>query len=343
MTPLLSIYIPTFNRANMLKSAIFSLIPQIKKTGDLVELIISDNYSTDHTQQVVEWGKQHIPIRYFKNPRNMGFTYNLIKPISENALGEFGWIIGDDDIVIETAVNVILNIIRSNETFDYFFVNNVSMEYNNQTGELTTAKDFPEWTTVICDDLTNQSVKYWEEIITFSKIEALFSSMVQHIFRLSKWRENTHIISDQEIYQAEKTPFYSFSTTFPHSCIIAKMMIGKPAFYIGAPQIIQLGGHQEWDSLWGALLIAQVLELSDYFEELGAIKKYIDMYRNLIFRASSRIFYNLWTTPDSPGREYVSIKSLVWRYWKYPRFWEMVFSIPASIMKKQISQIFTNS
>lgn len=341
MPPLLTICIPTYNRADHLKSAIFSLIPQIKKAGDSVELIISDNCSTDHTKQVVDMCKQQIPIKYYKNSRNMGFTYNLINPISEKATGEYGWIIGDDDIVVESAVDDILKIIRSTRSYDYFFVNNVSMEHKYLTGEIISADDLPERSTVICEELSNQRVDFWEEIILFSKIEALFTSMVQHIFRISKWRDNKHIISDQAIYQAEKTPFYSYSTTFPHSCIIAKMMIGKPAFYIGSPKIIQLGGHQEWDSLWGAILIAQVLELSDYFEKLGAIKKYLDMYRNLIFRASSQIFYNLWTKPESPGRQYVSVKSLVWRYWKYPRFWEMVLSIPASKMKNQISQMFT--
>ncbi len=47
--PLLTMAIPTFNRSNILNDALYILIPQIKKYGNQVELIISDNASDSNS------------------------------------------------------------------------------------------------------------------------------------------------------------------------------------------------------------------------------------------------------------------------------------------------------
>ena len=69
---LLSIGIPTFNRAELLHSALFSLAPQIKEFQGEVELIVSDNNSQDNTEEVVKWAQQFGPIQYHQNDENIG-------------------------------------------------------------------------------------------------------------------------------------------------------------------------------------------------------------------------------------------------------------------------------
>ena len=49
---LFSIFIPTYNRANLLAETLNSLISQISE--DQIEIIISDNNSTDTTKKTVE-------------------------------------------------------------------------------------------------------------------------------------------------------------------------------------------------------------------------------------------------------------------------------------------------
>lgn len=60
--PLLSICIPTFNRAEILKKTLECLTsdPYFQKS-DLVEIVISDNCSTDHTSAVVKNYVEHFP------------------------------------------------------------------------------------------------------------------------------------------------------------------------------------------------------------------------------------------------------------------------------------------
>lgn len=70
--PLLSICIPTYNRSWYLKNCLNSIICQHEFRTGSVEIIISDNASTDDTQFVVqEYTKIYNNIKYFKNPNNI--------------------------------------------------------------------------------------------------------------------------------------------------------------------------------------------------------------------------------------------------------------------------------
>ena len=90
-----SIVIPTYNRARFLRRSIGSALNQ---THPDVEIIVSDNASTDDTADVVrEYGDR---VRYHRNETNLGLWGNFeIAP--ELATGEFFAWLTDDDIVRE--------------------------------------------------------------------------------------------------------------------------------------------------------------------------------------------------------------------------------------------------
>jgi glycosyltransferase involved in cell wall biosynthesis len=70
--PLLSICIPTYNRASYLKKSIESIISQKEFIDEKVEIIISDNASSDDTQSVVAcYTSKYKNIHYFKNEKNV--------------------------------------------------------------------------------------------------------------------------------------------------------------------------------------------------------------------------------------------------------------------------------
>jgi glycosyltransferase involved in cell wall biosynthesis len=78
--PLLSICIPTYNRAYILKITLKSIVTNIGFDND-VEVVISDNSSTDNTQEVVqEFAEKYHNIKYFCNQKNIkdeNFYYGL--------------------------------------------------------------------------------------------------------------------------------------------------------------------------------------------------------------------------------------------------------------------------
>jgi hypothetical protein len=75
---LLSICIPTFNRSRFLREAIGSIFRGLPlELGQRLEVIVSDNCSSDDTPQVVaELRTQHQNIRAIRNSENIGFDGN---------------------------------------------------------------------------------------------------------------------------------------------------------------------------------------------------------------------------------------------------------------------------
>lgn len=94
--PLLSICIPTYNRAGFLRECLSSL--DLADLGGAVEIVVSDNASTDATLDVLEEFKTTLPLRYIVQQENIGPERNFDAVITE-AHGEYCWLLGSDDVV----------------------------------------------------------------------------------------------------------------------------------------------------------------------------------------------------------------------------------------------------
>jgi len=113
-SPKLSICIPTYNRSGRLDVLLRSVADQVSALGleEKVEIVISDNASTDSTQKVGEkWTARYPFIRYFRNSSNFGGEPNFVLSI-ERATGEFAWVLGDDDRIREGALARILSYLQ---------------------------------------------------------------------------------------------------------------------------------------------------------------------------------------------------------------------------------------
>jgi len=92
--PLVSIGIPTYNRADLLDKAIASAVAQ---TYPHLEIVISDNHSTDPTESLVQdWCQRDPRIRYHRHFENIG-PYGNFRAVLKEAHGEYFMWLGDDD------------------------------------------------------------------------------------------------------------------------------------------------------------------------------------------------------------------------------------------------------
>ena len=113
----LSIFIPTYNRANKL-GELLNQLNLINHHYCCVNVI--DNCSEDHTKEVVDSFRSdsNYSLNYLRNEVNVGLSGNLIKCI-ENCKTDWLWIIGDDDLIDLNAFKILsemnLNLI-SNDT-----------------------------------------------------------------------------------------------------------------------------------------------------------------------------------------------------------------------------------
>ena len=135
-SPILSICIPTYNRSVFLKQSLDVLCHQIN--SDDVELIISDNDSPDDTKEVVgEFIKQNSRIQYFKQDTNVGASRNFIS-LMNRAQGKYILLLGDDDILTDNAVSVLVDILKRKD-YGLLYVetritdNKGTKEFDNKT------------------------------------------------------------------------------------------------------------------------------------------------------------------------------------------------------------------
>ncbi|MCX2481802.1 glycosyltransferase family A protein [Pedobacter sp. MC2016-15] len=120
---LLTIAIPTYNRSNFLDQALLSIYNQIGDKADLIEIIVSDNNSSDNTTEVVN---QHIrnglPINYVKNDVNKGADFN-ISQCFKLANGKFVLTFGDDDKLLNGTIDKIIAVIKEYPDFGILYLN----------------------------------------------------------------------------------------------------------------------------------------------------------------------------------------------------------------------------
>lgn len=96
--PLVSILIPTFNRRDMLKRAVDSVLKQ--DYGNL-EVIVMDNCSEDGTEEMIRSNyRNEKRLVYIRNERNLGPNASVVKGFYHYTTGKYCLLLFDDDYFI---------------------------------------------------------------------------------------------------------------------------------------------------------------------------------------------------------------------------------------------------
>lgn len=116
ITKLLTVAIPTYNRSSSLRAMLDLLTEDIREFKNDVEIIISDNCSTDNTSQVIEnWLSRQscdISVTVIKQIKNIGVSKNIVSLIY-NASADYFMFLGDDDRIDRRNFPDILDILRN--------------------------------------------------------------------------------------------------------------------------------------------------------------------------------------------------------------------------------------
>ncbi len=162
---LLSIAIPTYNRAVCLEKLLNNILPQAKKIEEKIEICISNNGSTDNTREVVMKFAKEYPglINYHENEKNLGIDKNVLLVI-EMAVGQFMWTFGDDDTIIEGGLSEVVELIKknSNEKTGLILIREEQFFIDHKTKERvvclnTVDKEMPEVFQIKREEITGLS------------------------------------------------------------------------------------------------------------------------------------------------------------------------------------------
>jgi len=331
--PTLSICIPTFNRAALLESALASLVPQIKELGDEVELVVSDNCSTDGTREVVDRWREQFDIQYHKNEANIGIIRNVFKLVDQLARGEFCWLLGDDDMVRPGGVKSLLESLKRNSDLDYFYINYSIDNFERREGASTTAADFCDWTRSGNDNLEERRVDRWETLIAedFNALTPVYCSA----FRRSAWRNGANTLNaNSAIHQA---PFSSVSCTYPHALIFVQTLPGKPAWSSGYPWVIMCG-TESWSEFIPTVILLRFHELLDRYIEAGVHPRFVEGHRRRMLGYASEPLRRLFTGEKLAGLEAFSVLAFVGKHWRYPEMWRALRNAATSAPLRRVAK-----
>jgi glycosyltransferase involved in cell wall biosynthesis len=111
---LLAIFIPTFERAAILRRTLSLLLPYVDlfngPSGRIVTVIVSDNASSDATSKVARSFSYDFYF-YYCNFVNIGAMNNFYRSV-DICNSEYVWVLGDDDIILNEYLGKLIAFIR---------------------------------------------------------------------------------------------------------------------------------------------------------------------------------------------------------------------------------------
>jgi glycosyltransferase involved in cell wall biosynthesis len=189
--PRLSVCIPTYNRAAYLPAALESFAAQIAGRDD-IEVVVSDNASTDKTGEVVRSFEGRLPrLRYFRWDETAHVDRNILKVVDLSE-GEYCWVLGDDDAVQPGAVQAVMDALA--EGHDLYLTNSILYDEDWTFVQDRNALDLPGDDVFLLSD-PSQRLRYCQHALS---LEAFFGFISTQLFRRQLWYRS--IASDQAAF-----------------------------------------------------------------------------------------------------------------------------------------------
>jgi glycosyltransferase involved in cell wall biosynthesis len=205
---LLSICIPTYNRASYLEKCLQSIVQQAGNNGQ-VEVLISDNVSNDNTREVCErFVRQFDNVKYFVNETNIGADQNIIR-VLKIANGKYLKLLNDYCEFSEGGLLKVLEIVTNHASTRevLFFPNGVSY-------------------------LKKKEFHYSTGLDGFLKIASFWSSWIGAV---GFWKEDFHMVI--ETYQFKTTNFLQTELLF-ESVLLKKKAVTYSRSFMVAHEVI---------------------------------------------------------------------------------------------------------
>lgn len=299
MSKILSLCIPTYNRASLLDILIQSIISQIEQSPQssflrkVIEICVSDNASSDHTQSVCEsWAKRHsIDISYACNDSNIGADLNYLKSVSM-ATGQYAWIVGSDDALASGALDIVFSAILNCPDAVIFLTDFVACDSQLNPVKRKDWGDFPDDDPVY--DFSSEAELH-DYLNRAKSLGALFAYLSVVIFKKSEW--------DAIVYDQSYT-----GTAYAHAFMFLSILLSgrKHLQYIRKPVVLNRGDN---DSFFQNKKQRLLLDLDGYLKLCDDLiadsqikKKFLTVLRHWIpFRVIKRlVFHDLDNNYDKP-------------------------------------------
>lgn len=319
----ISICIPTYNRAAHLTNCLQSIISNRSISKINFEVCVSDNCSTDETEQVVRRAQASIAIKYHKNPQNLGIPRNFLNAV-EMADGEFVWLFGDDDLLLPYALEELFDLITKHPDVDFFYINSFHLttqhvfsfpqpfDTSNLPKDMTPFSLWPNSGEIRFMDLVNPK-------ISFDFLGGMFLS----VFRRRNWIQNINALD--KVAVSDPRVFSHFDNTFPHVKIFSKAFANSKAFFNARPLSVCLTGAREWAPMYPFVKSVRLVEALSEYRKNGLPYVRFLQCKNFALNSFIPDLVSMFIHREYSGFSYVKPLKLVLGNVLYPNFYLSFF------------------
>lgn len=274
--PLLTIAIPTYNRDVWLDKSLSIIEKELIGVQEKIELIISNNASTDSTEELIKKYKVKIPFHYNRNEKNIGAIRN-INLIVNLATANLVWVLGDDDFLADGFLKKLIELIENKKNI-YFYYIPMKVWYPNK---IFTLGDEIDYKAYVEPNFFNQDFKY-SEYSTLKEIATMDKGYFNAISNFIMSKE--YYVEAFKIGIEAGEEFTSIETTFPHSYYIAKNLLNISCIEITTPSLI-CSHAISWKKYYEITWLKWFPELVILMQKNGADKKEsLEARRQIIHR-----------------------------------------------------------
>lgn len=249
--PLLSICIPTYNGGEKLKLTIIAALRAIHNYSD-IEIIVSDNCSTDNTSDILMEFSSCSQMRFYRNNKNLGFNNNMLLLVRQYAKGKYCWVIGDDDFIDEDALYFIREALVCSK-----------LEYLSVSHRTKTLSEYQNF------HLTDRKASYI--VCSFAQAIELnaCSGNILGTFMSSSIFVREKIQSfDFSIFQ--ENSWANYYSTFPNAYLMAVSFRNSVCGCITTPLLTALVHEKDWDDKNNLMIFNYLPSLyNDFRKRLG--------------------------------------------------------------------------
>lgn len=244
---LLTVVIPTYNRAELLRHTLSMMQDQLKRNSALVKLVVCDNVCTDHTAEVVQDMKtKGMEIEYIQYKEHVPVGMSIMRSI-ENAKSKYFLLWSDDDFPAPMMIDIIVDTLQKYPEISTLSFNRInafsSSEAPTSLFDLTVFNpNFENYT-----HYYESSQEYAEDHFT----EVDFMSI--NVVALKAWEKGMEIYSDKHLgfqfiapilYGAQGSPciYIEYPMCFKRNPAVSEISYANkwPLYaYVGIPRILK--------------------------------------------------------------------------------------------------------
>jgi len=306
--PRLSVCISTYNRGPWLAVNLRNLFTLYPKPLTHVEFLVVDNCSSDNTKEVVSPYLDRADFRFKRNAVNVGMLGNLTVTAHE-ALGEYIWILGDDDLVKSGCIEKVIDVIEGHPGIGLIYPNYAYTHEVDPNEVGTDVQSFLEKCPILTPAGPDQYAKVKD---IAANNENLFTAIYCLIFR------RDHALRAYSLDTSGR-PFSTMRTSIPTTYYVLNYMMDESAYWMG-DLLLVVNFNVSWNKYASLQILERVPEAQDLAQRLGANPAGMDHWRVNLMPGVAHFWREIFENDEQENAQYFEPERAVMRLKHLPEF-----------------------